>query len=137
MKKPKVGYGSLKKPDILKIASLTELKGLKKGDQIILKKIGLKKKIEIFKESKKLGINILNITSEFLKGAELQLKVRKDKKKQKLSEKSAKKEKAKKKAEEKANTEKKEETKEISEEEKKTEKMKEKKEKDKILTTKE
>ena len=42
MKKPKIGYGSSKKVMAVELSSLKELKNIKKGDAIILKKIGLR-----------------------------------------------------------------------------------------------
>ena len=134
MKKPKIGYGSPKETDVLKVSSLNELKGIKKGDIIILKKIGLKKKIEIVKEAIKTGVKILNIKSDFLKQVELKLKLKKEQRTKKISEKSAKQKKAKKDVENKENKEKKIEK---NEEDIKKEKIEEKKEKDKVLTRKE
>jgi len=137
MKKPKIGYGSSKKGRAIELSSLKELNDIKKGEAIILKKVGLKKKIEIIKETITLGIDVLNIKSDFLKQTELKLKLRKEKKNRKVSEKSAKKEKAKKIVEKKEDTEKKEEIVKKTEEELKKEKEKEKEVKDKILTKKE
>ncbi|MBW2985084.1 hypothetical protein KY313_00310 [Candidatus Woesearchaeota archaeon] len=137
MKKPKIGYGSPKKSELVQVASLKELKDVIKGESIIIKKIGLKKKIELVKEAVKLKITIININVEkFLKESESRLKLRKDRKKKLLSEKTEKKDKAKKKAEKKEKEEKIEEKVEKTEEEIKKEKEQEKKEKDKILTTK-
>ena len=135
-KKPKIGYGTPKKSAVLMVSSLNELKDIKKGESIILKKGGLKKRIYIVKEAIKKNINILNIKTDFIAQIELKLKLKKEKRQKKVSEKSAKKEKAKKKAETKEKTEKTEEAKEKTEEAIKKEKIKEKKEKDKILTTK-
>ena len=49
-KKPKIGYGTPKKSAVLMVYSLNELKDIKKGESIILKKGGLKsiqKKIKL------------------------------------------------------------------------------------------
>ena len=136
MKKPKIGYGSSKKQRVLEISSLTELKEMKKGDKLILNKIGLKKKIDIIKEAIKAGIDIINVKSDFLKQMELKLELKKEQRKKKVSEKSAKEEEAKKKSEEKEKKEEKEDEKKKTEHEIKEGKEKEKKEKDKLLTKK-
>ena len=137
-KKPKTGYGSPKKPKPIQIASLKKLKDVKKGESIIISSIGLRKKIELVKESVKLKIAIINVdAAQFLKKSESKLKLRKDRKKKLISEKASKKEKAEKKAENKEKKEKIEDKVEKTKEEIKKEKEQEKKEKDKILTTKE
>lgn len=116
-RKVSIGYKKSSKVKIkeIKIVSNTkELSRIKKGEGIILAKIGKKKKIEIARKSKELGIRILNLNIEkFLE------KIEKEK-----IEKTAK-------------FEKKEEKKEIKEKKKKEEKKQETKTEEKKETTEE
>tara|TARA_Y100000310_G_scaffold331077_1_gene404004 strand:+ start:2556 stop:3161 length:606 start_codon:yes stop_codon:yes gene_type:complete len=136
-KVPRVGYGSPKLSKNLisgfKIAIIHNFKDLgnidpKSENVLISKSVGKKKKVELLKKIKDLGIKVLNIKNidAFIKKVEEDLLKRKETKK-KTEEK---KKKAKKEAEEKAEAKKKEEEK--SKEEKTEEEVKEeKKEKDK------
>lgn len=60
-----IGYKKIgkvrKKPEIKIIYNIRELENLKKNEKIILAKIGKKKKIEMVKRAKELGIEILNL----------------------------------------------------------------------------
>lgn len=72
-----VGYRgkSTERKDLPVIMNVKELMHLAKGSEIIIGKIGTKKKIEVIKESQKKGLVITNINAEkFLKSAEKQNK---------------------------------------------------------------
>lgn len=119
IKAPSIGYGNksqlkgLYKGQVKYklVTSLNDLKNLDAKAIIISNKIGLKKKIQLLNEIKKLDIKILNIKDidSYLKNVEEKLKQRKEKKKQI----EQKKEEFKKKAEEKSK-----EKKELTQEEK-------------------
>ena len=119
--KVKIGYKKqkAKKQEIKTIKSIKELSGLKeiKNEKIILTKLGKKKKIEIVKKAKQMGIKFENINiNKFLKKIETE----RQKKEEEKQEKKAKEKKQQRK-------EKKEEAKKTAEREKqKEEKTKEK-----------
>ena len=146
LKKPKIGYGQ---PKIIRgkhpsglnsieVSTLKELKTIQKGDGIIIKTIGLKKKILIIKEAIKNKITILNVKNpeKFVTDVENKIKQKKEEKKEKAAKKETSKVETKKKAKEKEQEKKKEEKKEKSEDEIKEDKKKEDQEKNKILTSK-
>jgi len=138
----KPGYGSPRAVyglhhsglEIIRVSSEKCIREVNKEKQgiVVASAVGLRKKIELIKKAKVLGINILNIKDidSFLKNAEEEIKKRKEGKDAKLKKKkekeSAKKTPAKKKEEKLSEK--------LSEEDKKEI---EKKEKDKILTKKE
>jgi len=137
------GYGSPNKvyglhPEGLKgvvVKSLDDLKSItKEKGAVISANIGLKKKIELLKKAKELGIIVLNFKDidKFLKSSEEKQKARKKAKEERKKKKAAKKKEKEKKVEEKKKEEKLAEK--LTDEEKKE---KEKEEKDKILTKKE
>ncbi len=126
-----VGYGSPRlvrgaHPSGLKavgVANANELSGINpKEEGILIKNIGLKKKIEIIKEAEKKGIKILNVKDpkKFITDAEADMKKRKEKSLEKMETRKHKK-----------ITERKKEKEEAVDEE--TKKEEEKKEKDKLL----
>ena len=110
---------------LILVKSLKDITKIEKEGAVIGSYVGLRKRQELLKKLKDMGVKVLNIkdVDAYLKKIEDDLNARKEKKK-KLTEKREKKEKPKK---EKKLTEK------VTEEEKKKE---EKKEKDKILTKK-
>lgn len=144
LKVPKNGYGAdnrLKgktKAGIIpiEINQISQLSKIKKGEGVIIQKIGTKKKVEIIKEAIKLKINLLNVKNpeEFLKNVEKDMVKRKESKKKKIAKKKFNKGKADKKAEDKIKKEailpKK------TEDELKEDKKAEQREKNKILTSK-
>ena len=142
MKKPKTGYGSNSsikgktKESLMpiEITKKEELTQIKKGEVVIIKNIGLKKRIDIVKEAIKLKITLLNIKDPlaFLKKVEDEIKQKKEAKKKKTAKKEVSKTEAKKKAVEKVKGEVKEKTEEEIKEEKKAKEI----EKNKILTSK-
>jgi len=77
------------------------IKELRSSKEVIIARIGLKKKIELLKEAERTGIKILNIKDprEFLKRVEEEMIIRKEEKKEKSEE--DKKKKSKEKTEEK------------------------------------
>ena len=132
--KVSIGYGTKKETrnlynsmfDYKLIKNLNDLNNLDKKYILISKSIGLKKKIEILKKAKELGLNVIRIKDidSFLNTVQDNL----NKNKQKKEKKQQKKEVYQKKAEEKSK-----EKKEVKEEEKKEE---EKEEKRKVLEAK-
>jgi len=70
--KVKIGFKKHSEKKALKIISnINNLSSVKKGEQVILAKIGLKNKIEIAKKAKELGIVVLNLNiKKFLKKIE-------------------------------------------------------------------
>lgn len=144
LKVPKTGYGADlstkgKTKEGLIIVEVTrkeELAQIKKGEGVIIKNIGLKKKVEIVKEAIKLKIILLNVKDplDFIKKVEDEIKQKKEAKKKKTAKKEVSKTEAKKKAVEKVKEESKE--KEKTEEELKEDKKAKELEKNKILTSK-
>lgn len=64
---PTVGYMSPKKTKMIKpilVHNLKEIQSLKKGDSVIIAKIGAKKRIEIMRKAIEMGIVILNLREE-------------------------------------------------------------------------
>ncbi|MCK5107242.1 MAG: hypothetical protein KAQ83_00790 [Nanoarchaeota archaeon] len=145
-KKPKTGYrnakiirGLIKSIEFVEISTLKELENVPKNTGIIIKTIGLKKKLDIVKKAITLKIKILNIkdADKFLKEKEAEIKQKKEAKKKKAASRV----KHKTIAEDKSKVkQKKEETadvkKEKTEEELKAEKKAEAEKKNKILTQK-
>ncbi len=122
-KRVEIGYKKQRKAqvEIKKISNLQELKNIKKGDSIMLSKIGQKKKIEIAKKAQEKGIKILNLNiKKFIKEVE---KKKKETKKKKRKEKKTKEDKKTKKTEKQEQT-----TKEEKPTEKKEKPKQEKKE---------
>ena len=147
-KKPKIGYGTnLKIKNMhptgiipIRVFNITDLKKINKETQgIIIAKIGLKNKLKLIEYAIKEKITILNIKNpnQFLKDAEMKIKMKKQAKKKKQETKKSKEKHAQEKAKEKQSKEKEtieEKTKELTVEEQEKEK---KRKQDKILTKKE
>lgn len=132
LKKPKTGYGTPKKEkEVIRVRNLSDLEKAE-GKDIIIKKIGMKKKMAIVKKAIERNINMINVKEpkKFLKEAEDKLNKRKKERKKRGKKKEDIKKQAKKEADKKKESEEKESE---SEEEKKE---REKKEKDKVLTKK-
>jgi ribosomal protein L32E len=70
--KVSIGYGTKdEKEKIIRVENLDDVKNVKKGEKIIISKIGAKKKMEIVKMANEKGIEIVNVnTKKFLKNKE-------------------------------------------------------------------
>lgn len=144
LKVPKNGYGAdsrskgKTKNGIIpvEINQISQLSQIKKGEGVIIQRIGTKKKIEIVKEAIKLKIILLNVKNpkEFVTKVEADITKRKELKKKKIDKKKINKGKANKTAEDKIKKE--SELPKKTEEELKKEKKVEQQEKNKILTSK-
>jgi large subunit ribosomal protein L32e len=142
LKKPKVGYRNKKnqrgKRDGLlayPVFNLNDLEKVPKNHGIIVRKIGLKNKLEIIKKALSLKLEIINIKNpeQFVKKTEQKIKDKKAVKQKKEKDKEKKKKEAEEKAKEKEDSQKKSEK---DEESTKKQKEEQKKEKEKILTKK-
>jgi len=99
-----IGYKKQEKQkkEIKIIHSLKELEGLKKGEQVILSKVGRKSKLKIIEKAKEKGIIILNLNiKKFIKKIEREKKEKQLKKKEREERKKTKEKKAKPKKEDK------------------------------------
>ncbi|MCD4666374.1 eL32 family ribosomal protein [archaeon] len=142
-KVPKIGYkkvdskrGLINGQKYVLVLSFKDLKNIKEKNIVISSNVGLKNKLKIIEECKKLSLNILNIKNvdEFLTKAEEKMKKKKKISKEKEEKKDKRKKETEKKAEEKKEDTKKEEK--TSEELKEDKEKKEKEEKRKVLESK-
>ncbi|MBN1646361.1 hypothetical protein JW868_04955 [Candidatus Woesearchaeota archaeon] len=136
LKKPTTGYGNARssRDDIVIISSASQLEGLSPATKACVSaSVGLKKQKELLDAAEKVGIKLLNLSTDTLAARNKKILAKKQARleKQKLKKESGKKSEEKKK--EKESSEDLKKTKPETDEERKKE---EKKEKDKILVTK-
>ena len=65
--RPKIGFGSIKSENVLRIKNVQDLKKVKQGQSILIANVGKKKREEILVAAKEAKVNILNNYKEALK----------------------------------------------------------------------
>lgn len=76
-----IGFKQTSKPKPILVSNINDLEKIKKGEKVIIGKVGMKKKIEIIKKAKGKNIEVLNLNiNKILKEVKKKEKLKEEKK---------------------------------------------------------